>query len=123
MNHEAVFDAQAFTRGIHELLVLGILRDGARHGYQIVLDLQERSGGLFQFKHGTLYPILHRLESDGRIAGTWTEGRRPRKVYRLTAVGRRWLESERRRCEGVFRELLAVLDGEASHGRVAGTGA
>jgi PadR family transcriptional regulator, regulatory protein PadR len=120
---DTTFDAHAFTRGIHELLVLGLLRDGPRHGYQIGLDLDERSGGLFQFKHGTLYPILHRLESDGRIEGSWTEGRRPRKVYRLTTAGRRSLEVERERCEVVFRGLFEVLDGEAGHERAAGAGA
>jgi PadR family transcriptional regulator, regulatory protein PadR len=117
------FDVQAFCRGVHELLVMGLLREGARHGYQIAVDLEERSGGLFQFKHGTLYPILHRLESEGRIAGSWTEARRPRKVYHLTAAGRGSLEVERRRCEAVFQGLSAVLDGETGHGRVAGTGA
>jgi PadR family transcriptional regulator PadR len=116
------FDVQAFARGIHELLVLALLRDGARHGYQIALDLAERSGGLFDLKHGTLYPILHRLEADGRIAGSWTRGRRARKVYRLTAHGRRALEEERGRCDEVFRGLLTVMDGgETGDARGAGS--
>jgi PadR family transcriptional regulator, regulatory protein PadR len=108
------FDVQAFARALHELLVLARLRSGPLHGYQIALDVAERSGGRFDFRHGTLYPILHRLEQEGRIEGAWTEEKRPRKVYRLTAKGRRSLEEERRRCEEVFRGLFAVLDEEES---------
>jgi PadR family transcriptional regulator PadR len=115
------FDVQGFARGIHELLVLALLRDGARHGYQIALDLAERSEGLFDFRHGTLYPILHRLETEGRIAGSWTQEGRPRKIYRLTAKGRRALEEERGRCDEVFRGLFAVLDSGASDERTAGS--
>jgi PadR family transcriptional regulator, regulatory protein PadR len=115
------FDVQAFARGIHEVLVLGLLQDGPKHGYQIALDLAERSEGLFQLKHGTLYPILHRLETDGRIAGSWTEARRARKVYRLTAAGRRSLEGQRAQCEAVFGRLFQVLDGEDDDERAGKT--
>ena len=67
---EEDFDVQGFARGINELLILSTLRDGAKHGYQIALDVEEGSNGLFRFRHGTLYPILHRLERDGHIEGS-----------------------------------------------------
>ena len=103
-------DIQAFTKLLNELLVLSALRDGARHGYQIALDLEERSEGLVSFQHGTLYPILHRLEGEDRIEGDWTtgEGRR-RKVYTLTGAGRRYLEEEAERCREIFRGLDRLL--------------
>jgi PadR family transcriptional regulator, regulatory protein PadR len=124
IDHETqdrTFDVQAFAREIHEVLVLGLLQDGPRHGYQIALELAERSQGMFHLKHGTLYPILHRLEADGRIAGSWTEERRPRKVYRMTAAGRLWLTEQRERCTAVFHGLFRVLDGETGDERASGT--
>ena len=61
------FDVQGFARDVHELLVLTTLREQSKHGYQIALDVEADSNGLFQFKHGTLYPILHRLEGEGLV--------------------------------------------------------
>src|SRR5690554_4061692 len=62
------FDSQAFGRKIHELLLLQELDRAPRHGYQVVLEIEARSGGYFQFSHGTLYPILHRLEKEGLVS-------------------------------------------------------
>ena len=104
------FDIQGFARDINELLVLSTLRADAKHGYQIALDVEESSNGLVRFRHGTLYPILHRLEEDGLIRGRWSKaGGRRRKVYNLTAQGRRHLSGETDRVEDVVTRLLAVL--------------
>ncbi len=106
------FDAQSFARDIHELLLLATLRGGAKHGYQIALDVEEESNGLFRLQHGTLYPILHRLEKGGMISGSWsTEGGRRRKVYRLTAKGHTRLSGGRTRVEEVTAGLLRFLGG------------
>ncbi len=106
----ANFDVQSFARGIHELLVLSTLRTDAKHGYQIALDVEVDSNGLFLFKHGTLYPILHRLENDGLIRGAWSkaEGRR-KKVYALTAAGLRHLNGETTRVEDIVASLLRLI--------------
>ena len=107
-------DIQAFARGMNELLVLAALRSGPRHGYQIALELERRSGGLFSLQHGTLYPILHRLERGGLIAGEWSRrGGRRRKVYALTSPGRAHLETEAARCDEVFRGLLSLVEKES----------
>ena len=110
MGDEGGFDVQGFARDIHELLVLAALRDGPKHGYQIGTDVESESNGLFRFKHGTLYPILHRLESERMIKGSWStsEGRR-RKVYRLTSRGRSRLRGGTDRVQEVVRELLTFL--------------
>lgn len=107
---ETDFDVQGFARGIHELLALSTLRGEPKHGYQIALDVESESNGLFRFKHGTLYPILHRLESDGLIRGAWSkaEGRR-KKVYALTASGRRHLMGEATRVEDIVANLLRLI--------------
>jgi DNA-binding PadR family transcriptional regulator len=107
MNHPV--DVLAFARHMNELLVLAALADGPRHGYQIALDTEERSGGLFVLQHGTLYPILHRLEAAKLVRGSWQEeGAHRRRVYALTAAGRRELEGHADRCDEVLRGLRRV---------------
>lgn len=87
------FDSQSLGRRVNELLILSELRRAPMHGYQIALEIEQRSDGYFPFNHGTLYPILHRLEKEGRIAGSWTdpEEGRARKEYGLTEAGRTYL--------------------------------
>jgi PadR family transcriptional regulator, regulatory protein PadR len=84
-----IADTQTLARTLNEILILSTLQSGAMHGYQLALEIEERSGGAFTFAHGTLYPILHQLEKEGLIDGRWnTEGvGRRRKEYALTAAG------------------------------------
>jgi PadR family transcriptional regulator, regulatory protein PadR len=92
MDHQT-FDSQGTGRRVNEILLLAELEREPMHGYQIALNIEERSGGYFPFSHGTMYPILHRLEKEGLIAGDWSdpaEGR-PRKEYALTEAGRAYL--------------------------------
>lgn len=92
----AAIDVQSLSRSCNETLILSTLSSGPHHGYQLVLELEEKSGGTFRFRHGTLYPILHKLESDGLIIGDWLEEprRRRRKSYELTAAGRDYLQEQ-----------------------------
>jgi len=107
---ERDFDVQGFARDINQLLILSALRTGAKHGYQIALDVETESNGLFKFRHGTLYPILHRLEGDGMIRGSWAkDGGRRKKVYDLTTAGRKHLTGETDRVGDVVARLMSVL--------------
>lgn len=109
---ETDFDVQGFARDINELLVLATLRDEAKHGYQVALDVESDSNGLFRFKHGTLYPILHRLEEEGLIKGSWSKaGGRRRKVYSLTKSGSRHLTGETTRVQEIVSRLMKALRG------------
>ena len=83
-------DIQSLSRSCNEVLILSALSSGPHHGYQLALEIEEKSGGAFRFRHGTLYPILHKLEKDGLIRGDWLdeEGKRKRKSYQLTTAGR-----------------------------------
>ncbi len=103
------------SKQVNELLILATLRSGRAHGYEIALAVEQDSGGTFSFQHGTLYPILHRLEKDGFIQGDWdrSEGRR-RKVYSLTARGREHLKGETRELKGFLVDLMRVLEGPAN---------
>jgi len=89
-------DIQSLSRSCNEILILSTLSSGPHHGYQLALEIEEKSSGAFRFKHGTLYPILHKLESDGLIRGDWLEGegKRKRKSYELTAAGRHRLSEQ-----------------------------
>lgn len=89
-------DIQNLSRSCNEVLILSALSSGPHHGYQLALEIEEKSGGAFRFKHGTLYPILHKLENDGLIRGDWLEeeGKRKRKSYQLTSAGRRRLSEQ-----------------------------
>lgn len=80
--------------GTIDLMLLAILRAGPGHGYAIIAELRERSGGEFDVAEGTVYPVLHQLERDGLLesATTSAQGRR-RRVYRITAEGVKASES------------------------------
>lgn len=106
-------DIQSLSRSCNRLLILATLSSGPHHGYQLALELEERSGGAFRFQHGTLYPILHKLESEGLIRGDWDEesGRRRRKSYRLTAAGRQHLEAQEVGWRVFFERFFHVLGG------------
>ena len=92
----AAVDIQNLSRSCNQALILGTLASGPHHGYQLVLELEDKSGGAFRFQHGTLYPILHKLETDGLISGNWLDepGRRRRKSYELTDAGREYLREQ-----------------------------
>jgi len=106
------FDTQTLSRRLHELLLLSALRRAPMHGYQIALDIERRSGGFFNFNHGTLYPILHRLEKDGLITGNWSgpQDGRPKKEYSLTAHGRKALRALRQEWSMLHHQLGTLID-------------
>lgn len=81
-------------RGTLEMLLLGLLDEVDRYGYELVAELDRRSDGRMAVKDGTLYPVLYRLEEAGKVEPYWqAEGRGvPRKYYRITEAGRAELE-------------------------------
>ena len=78
-------------------MVLSILTGGESYGYEILKQVKLLSGGKLEWSDGMLYPVLHRLERDGLIAGHWqlTEEGRRRKYYRLTKRGKGKLATDR----------------------------
>ena len=86
------FGIQNLTKNCNENLILAILFRGKKHGYQLALEIEDKSNGLFKFNHGTLYPILHKLEKEGLIKGTWKQqgAKRKRKYYSITAKGKKY---------------------------------
>src|SRR4026209_2501631 len=83
-----------FVNGVPELLVLQLLTRRDMYGYEIVKEIQARSKEEFKFGEGCIYPCLHGLEKGGLLAGAPLDaGGRSRVYYRLTAKGRKRLES------------------------------
>lgn len=111
---EPIIELQSLTRRLNEVLILTSLERGAKHGYQLALDLEERGGQRFALKHGTLYPILHDLENRRLIHGTWSdEGPRgKRKAYALTPQGRVYTESLRAEWESLICQIERLLERE-----------
>jgi PadR family transcriptional regulator, regulatory protein PadR len=97
-------------RGHLDLLILAALEGEPGHGYRIVERIKERSAGVFGLGEGTVYPALHRIERSGLLASSWStvEGRR-RRVYRLTARGRRELGTRRSEWSVFARAVEAVV--------------
>jgi PadR family transcriptional regulator PadR len=97
-------------KGSAELLVLALVEDRARHGYEVGKLIEERSGGVLKFHIASLYPLLYRLERRGLIAGRWVEkaGQRRRRYYRITAAGRNVLASQRTRWDEFITALTRV---------------
>jgi PadR family transcriptional regulator len=85
-----------WKKGSAELLVLSLLEDQPRHGYDISKLIQTRSDGALRFHVTSLYPLLHRLEKQGWIAGRWVEKaeQRRRRYYSLTPRGREALRAK-----------------------------
>ncbi len=104
--------ADVFSRevkkGSAELMILALLEDRQRHGYEIGKLIETRSKGAIAFQAASLYPMLYRLEKRGLIEGRWVEkaGERRRRFYRLTAEGRRVLRSQR----SFWHEFIEALD-------------
>ena len=86
------------VKGSAEVLVLALVEDRARHGYEIGKLIEERSGGVLKFHIASLYPMLYRLERRGWVAGRWVEkpNERRKRFYRLTAAGKKALAAQRK---------------------------
>jgi PadR family transcriptional regulator PadR len=103
-------------KGSTEMLVLSLVEDRARHGYEIGKMIEARSGGRLTFALPTLYPTLLRLENRGLIKGRWVEkaGQRERCYYRLTSEGRRVLAAQRENWKAYVAAVNDIIGGEGA---------
>lgn len=83
------------VKGSLEILILSVVKDTPRYGYDIVRQIKARSQDVFSLGEGTLYPLLHKLENAGWLASYWQEieGRR-RKYYTITSQGKKFLAAK-----------------------------
>src|SRR5262247_1178127 len=95
-------------KGSAELLILSLLEDQARHGYDLSKLIEARSDGVLKFRVASLYPLLYRLEKRGWIIGRWIEksGQRRRRYYTLTPAGAAVLAAQR----STWREFVGAIN-------------
>jgi PadR family transcriptional regulator PadR len=100
-------------KGSIEMLILSLVEERPRHGYEIGKLIDARSGGRLTFALPTLYPTLLRLENRGWIKGRWVErpGERERCFYRLLPAGRRVLAEQRETWKTYVTTVNAVMAG------------
>ena len=96
------------------LLVLSLINEQDRYGYEIIKELEMRSKETFKFKEGTLYPVLHKLENNSFVKSYMAEGDtgRKRKYYKITAKGQKQLVEEKKKWEVFSLSVNMVLCGE-----------
>lgn len=91
-------------------MLISIVGDGPLHGYGVAQALKQRSGGVFDLPEGTIYPALHRLERAGLLASKWsTASGRKRRVYQVTARGRRAVADSRAQWRQFSAAVEAVI--------------
>lgn len=107
---DRIIEARDLQRGSAEMLVLALLEERQRHGYEIAQLIEQRSEGEIRFQVPSLYPLLYRLERRGLVEGRWVEkaGERRRRFYRLTAEGKKALAAQRRGWKALFDALDRV---------------
>lgn len=101
-------------KGVLDMLVLKLLEQKEKYGYQLILELKEKSDGIFSLKEGTLYPILYRLEEEGLVESRWSEpcGKQTaRKYYYITEEGRKFLPEISGLWKSISRKIDDIMEG------------
>lgn len=107
---------KSLVSGSMSMLVLKLLEDGDKYGYQMIEELRRRSDDIFHLRAGTLYPLLHGLEEKGLVTAYEGEAAagKPRRYYRLTKQGRGALREKEASWDHYARAVSRVLRGGAS---------
>ncbi|QOR34904.1 helix-turn-helix transcriptional regulator [Clostridium sp. 'deep sea'] len=97
------------------LLLLSLISESDRYGYEIIKELEIRTESTFQFKEGTLYPVLHKLENKGYVKSYFQAGEtgRKRKYYKITSSGKKQLAIEKAKWGLFSKSVNKVICGEA----------
>ena len=105
---------KSLLSGSTALLVLSLLRESDKYGYQMISDLALRSEQVFELKEGTLYPVLHALEKDGALRAYEKEAPsgRTRRYYSITPKGRQLLEEKKEQWDS-FAHAVELIVGNA----------
>ena len=104
-------DAAHLMPGTLDLLILKAVSLGERHGYGVLLRIQQMTGGDLIIEQGALYPALYRLERQDLLDSAWgtSENNRRAKFYRLTPAGRRRLRDETQSWNRMVGIMMAAL--------------
>ena len=98
-------------KGHLDLLLLAVLENGPAHGYAIIETLRLRSSDVFDLPEGTIYPALHRLESQGLLTSAWSEdSTRRKRIYRLTLKGKEALAQRQQEWRKFSQAVNATIE-------------
>jgi transcriptional regulator len=105
-------DPTNVLQGTLDMMILKSLAVAEMHGLGISRRIEQITQGTFQVKPGSLFPALHRMEEEGWLVSAWgeSENNRRAKYYKLTAAGRRQLESETKRWERISLAIARALE-------------
>src|SRR5437867_10921661 len=98
---------QWFEAGDMKYVILKLLRDKPRHGYEVMKELEEQLHGCYSPSPGTVYPTLQWLEDEGLVIGKDVAGK---KVYEITDEGRRFLDEHRDLVDDIFERVRDAVD-------------
>lgn len=87
-------DINQLRKGILRILVLKLLSEEKKYGYELLIEMDKKSNGFFKVKEGTLYPILYKLEDGGLVTSKWefpSDRTKAKKYYYITHTGRQVL--------------------------------
>ena len=100
------------SKGSSSLLVLAVISEGDKYGYQIIKEIEAKSNFVFAFKEGTLYPILHAFEKEGYLNSYWedTTLQRKRKYYHITDKGLKQFAQKKEEFISYSQNVTKVLN-------------
>jgi DNA-binding PadR family transcriptional regulator len=98
---------QWFGAGDMKYVILKLLKDKPRHGYEVMKELEERLHGCYSPSPGTVYPTLQWLEDEGLVVAKEVEGK---KIYEITDAGRRFLDEHRDVVDEIFDRVRDAVD-------------
>ena len=98
---------QWFGAGDMKYVILKLLRDKPRHGYEVMKELEERMHGCYSPSPGTVYPTLQWLEDEGLVVAREVEGK---KVYEITDTGRAFLDENKDTVEDIFDRVRETVE-------------
>src|SRR5216117_716812 len=96
-----------FGAGDMKYVILKLLKDKPRHGYEVMKELEERLHGCYSPSPGTVYPTLQWLEDEGLVSAKEVDGK---KVYEITDAGSRFLEEHRDVVDDIFERVRDAVD-------------
>ena len=104
--------SKELLKGSTKMLILEMVKDENMYGYQMIKKLKEKSNNVFEFKEGTLYPILHSLEEEGLISSYWDETTaKKRKYYAITTKGKKSLKEKNEEWKIFSESVNRVIGG------------
>jgi DNA-binding PadR family transcriptional regulator len=95
-----------FGQGEVKFVILRLLKEKPRHGYEVIKALEEKMSGCYTASAGTVYPTLQLLEDEGYIKAVDTDGK---KVYHVTPEGERYLEEHRDMLDGIIDRVRETV--------------